>query len=217
MEIPARLFSTARDQGVIRPMETQAIKHHCSLYADDVIMFVHPEATEAVAVKEILRIFGEAGLKTNLSKCSITMVFGNQDSLPQLQSILDCQLVEFPITYLGLPLSTRKVPRTRIQATVDAVARRLPTCHGPLMARSGRLVWIKSVLAGPYLHHDSGRPAALGKKGNRCNMQALPLDRERRIHPRKDLGGLGVPDLYFTEIALQARWLWLRHTDEQRA
>lgn len=105
----------------------------------------------------------------------------------------------------------------RIQATVDAVARRLPTCHGPLMARSGRLVWIKSVLAGPYLHHDSGRPAALGKKGNRCNMQALPLDRERRIHPRKDLGGLGVPDLYFTEIALQARWLWLRHTDEQRA
>lgn len=31
-----------------------------------------------------------------------------------------------------------------------------------------------------------------------------------------DLGGLGVPDLHLTGIALQARWLWLRHTDETR-
>jgi hypothetical protein len=32
-----------------------------------------------------------------------------------------------------------------------------------------------------------------------------------------DLGGLGVPDLHLTGIALQARWLWLRHIDETRA
>lgn len=32
-----------------------------------------------------------------------------------------------------------------------------------------------------------------------------------------DLGGLGIPDLRLTGIALQTRWLWLRHVDEQRA
>jgi len=34
----------------------------------------------------------------------------------------------------------------QLQSVVEAVARKLPPCHGSLMARSGRLVWIKSVL-----------------------------------------------------------------------
>lgn len=33
----------------------------------------------------------------------------------------------------------------------------------------------------------------------------------------KELGGLGVPDLRLTSIALQTKWLWLQHTDSQRA
>lgn len=32
-----------------------------------------------------------------------------------------------------------------------------------------------------------------------------------------DLDELGIPDLHLTGIALQMRWLWLRHTDEQCA
>ena len=34
----------------------------------------------------------------------------------------------------------------QLQSVVEAVARKLPPCHGSFMARSGRLVWIKSVL-----------------------------------------------------------------------
>jgi hypothetical protein len=148
MEVLGRLFCAARQEGIIRPLESPAIKHHCSIYADDVIMFIHPDVVEAAAVKEILRMFGDiSGLRTNLAKCSITPIFADNEVLPELQHIIGCQLAEFPITYLGLSLSTRKIPKNRVQATVDAVARKLPACHGPLMARSGRLVWIKSVLA----------------------------------------------------------------------
>lgn len=32
-----------------------------------------------------------------------------------------------------------------------------------------------------------------------------------------DLGGLGIPDLRLTTIALQSRWLWLQQADERRA
>jgi hypothetical protein len=35
--------------------------------------------------------------------------------------------------------------------------------------------------------------------------------------PPTDLGGLGIPDLRLASIALQARWLWLKHTDATRA
>jgi hypothetical protein len=31
------------------------------------------------------------------------------------------------------------------------------------------------------------------------------------------LGGLGIPDLHLTAIALQARWLWLQQADESQA
>lgn len=114
------------------------------MYADDVILFIHPDAAEGAAVKEVLRIFGEAsGLRTNLSKCSITPIFGADQALPDLQTILGCQISEFPIRYLGLPLSTRRIPKSchrrasglrTIQLTVDAIAKKLPPCHGPLMA-----------------------------------------------------------------------------------
>lgn len=98
----------------------------------------HTLASEAAAIKEILKIFGEAsGLRINLSKCSITPVYGADQAMPELQQILGCQVVEFPTKYLGLPLGTRKISKTYVQQTVDAVSRKLLACHGSLMARSG--------------------------------------------------------------------------------
>lgn len=147
MDVLHRLVAKACDDGVLRPMLLHRVKFQCSLYADDVILFIRPTVQEAMAVKEILAIFGEAtGLKTNLSKCSIMPIFGGEEALDEIVHILGCQVQHFPLRYLGLPLSTKKVPKAEFQSLVEAVARKLPSCHGSLMARSGRLVWIKSVL-----------------------------------------------------------------------
>jgi hypothetical protein len=231
MEVFVRLFATATEQGIIRPMGTPSIKHHCSLYADDVILFMHLEAREARAIKELLRIFGEAsGLHTNMAKCSITPIYGSEDSLPQLQEILGCRISEFPITYLGMPLSTKKIPKARIQATVDSVARRLPPCHGPLMVKSGRLVWIKSVLAAVpiYTTIADGLPPWAREEIDSICRRFLWMGIEGFVRRKcmvvwptvcrpTDLGGLGIPDLHLTSTALQTRWLWLRHTDDTHA
>jgi hypothetical protein len=66
--------------------------------------------------------------------------------LDDIVRILGCQVQQFPLHFLGLPLTTKKVPKVKHQALVEAVARKLPPYHGSLMARSGRLVWTKSVL-----------------------------------------------------------------------
>jgi hypothetical protein len=98
-----------------------------------------------MAVKEILRVFGEAtGLKTNLAKCSITPIYGGQDTLDDIVTILGCQVKQFPIKYLGLPLTTKKIPKDEYHSLVEAIARKMSPCHGSLMAWSGRLIWIKS-------------------------------------------------------------------------
>jgi hypothetical protein len=69
-----------------------------------------------------------------------------EEYLLEIVDILGCQVQQFPIRYLGLPLSTRSVPKASLYALVEQVANKLPPCKGSLMARSGRLIWIMSVL-----------------------------------------------------------------------
>jgi hypothetical protein len=147
MDILHRLFLKAVDDGVLKRMRPSVVRYQCSFYANDVIMFIRPTVQEATAVKEILQIFGSAsGLHINLAKCSITPIYGGEDVLDQTVGILGCQVQPFPIKYLGLPLSTRPIPKANYLAVVEQVARKMPPCHGALMARSGRLIWVKSVL-----------------------------------------------------------------------
>ena len=78
MDVLDRLFKLATVMGALQPLELPAIKFQCSLYADDVILFIQPTVAEAQAVQRVLHIFGEAaGLKTNLAICSITFIFGD--------------------------------------------------------------------------------------------------------------------------------------------
>jgi hypothetical protein len=91
MDVLHKLFAKACSDGVLRRMEPNEVKFQCSLYGDDVILFIRLTVQEATAVKEILRIFGEAsGLQTNLAKCSITPIFGGEDVLEQIVAILGC-------------------------------------------------------------------------------------------------------------------------------
>jgi hypothetical protein len=91
MDVLHRLFAKANRDGVLRPLQLPEIKFQCSIYADDVILFIRPSVHEAAAVKHILHVFGEAsGLKTNLSKCSVTTIFGGEEALPEIVNVLGC-------------------------------------------------------------------------------------------------------------------------------
>jgi hypothetical protein len=231
MDVLHKLFAKATRDGVLRPLPIPEIKFHCSLYTDDVILFIRPTVQEATAVKRIQQVFGEAsGLMTNLSKCSVTSIFGGGDTLPEIISILGCQIQEFPIRYLVLQLSTKKLPKTHVHSIAEAVARKLPPCHGSLMARSGRLVWIKSVLRAVPIYSmmaDSLPPWAIKEIDSICRRffwvgGDAPIRGKAMVAwptacGPTEYGGLGISDLKLVGYALQARWLWLQKTDTLRA
>lgn len=138
----------AQHENVLQPIGVPAIKHHCSLYTDDAILLVAPSADEARAVKHILQTFGDAtGLVTNVDKCSITPIFGEQAALEAFHEVLPCPIVNFPIKYWGVPLSTKTLPKSQYRPLIDKVAAKLPTWQGKLMNRSGRLTLVKSTLS----------------------------------------------------------------------
>jgi hypothetical protein len=148
MDTLSRLFGKASEQGLLQPIGHPTIKFQCSLYADDVILFASPTVLEARVIARIMTIFGDAsGLKTNLSKCSITPIHGAHELLNELQEVLHCQISQFPITYLGIPLSTGPILRSYIRPIIDKVTVKLPGWKGPLMPKSGQLVLTKAVLS----------------------------------------------------------------------
>ncbi|WVZ77404.1 hypothetical protein U9M48_025274 [Paspalum notatum var. saurae] len=93
MEVLSRLFSRAEAAGLLPPLEIPAVRNRCSLYADNVILFVNPIPSEAQAVKQLLRLFGDAaGLKINLHKCSVSPVScqERERELSAITDILNC-------------------------------------------------------------------------------------------------------------------------------
>ncbi|WVZ55317.1 hypothetical protein U9M48_005990, partial [Paspalum notatum var. saurae] len=225
-----RLFDEAVRRGVLSGPDIPRVKYHCSLYADDIVLFFDASTAEALAVKRILRAFGDAsGLVANLAKCSITPIGVDEDTTAAIAQVLECRVADFPIRYLGIPLSSGPLPRVEVHRVVEAVQRRLPACHGPLMARSGRLVWVKSVLMAMPIFAMMGNSLPIWAKeeidamcrrflwaGGDQSVKGRCLVSWPVIARPKPLGGLGIPDLKLFSIALQARWLWLQRTDEER-
>jgi hypothetical protein len=74
------------------------LSSNAAYIADDVIIFIWTTMQEARAVKEILNVFeAVSGLRTNLAKCSITPIYGAEESMEEIVSILGCQVQAFPI------------------------------------------------------------------------------------------------------------------------
>uniref|UniRef100_A0A453EYD0 Reverse transcriptase domain-containing protein n=1 Tax=Aegilops tauschii subsp. strangulata TaxID=200361 RepID=A0A453EYD0_AEGTS len=102
--------------------------------------------SDITAVKEILGLFGGAsGLKVNYAKSSATVLHWEQVAT-EIITGLGCTTAALPVTYLGIPLTTRRPSAGQLQPLVDRVAGRLPTWKAWLMNRADRLALVKSVL-----------------------------------------------------------------------
>jgi hypothetical protein len=66
---------------------------------------------------------------------SITPIFGDDDGVLEFQQELPCQIQQFPIKYLGVPLSTDPLPRGAVCPIVNKVAAKLVLWHGSLMSK----------------------------------------------------------------------------------
>jgi hypothetical protein len=118
------------------------------LYSDDLILFLGPVSTDLQFSKSILTVFEKAfGLGCNFSKCQIVPIRCDASQVQMVQELLPCSIAEFPIKYLGLPLSVGKVPKAVLHALVDQMVDRLPSWKGLLMHSSGQLTLIKTTLA----------------------------------------------------------------------
>jgi hypothetical protein len=65
---------------------------------------------------------------------------------------LPCRLDEFPVKYLGLPLSLKKLTKSQLQPLIDRLVD-LPKWKADLMTRAERAVLMRSVLTATIIYH----------------------------------------------------------------
>jgi hypothetical protein len=66
MDVLSWLVEKATGEGYLQPLSSRQLRHRISLYADDVTLFLRPDAADIALVLDLLRLFGKAsGLHTN--------------------------------------------------------------------------------------------------------------------------------------------------------
>jgi hypothetical protein len=70
----------------------------------------------------------------------------DEDHTQLATTLFPCQLVDFLLKYLGIPLSIRKLLKSALHPLLDKMSDKLPVWKGRLMNRSGRLTLVKTTL-----------------------------------------------------------------------
>lgn len=110
MDVLNSLFTKVGDMGLLQPLTSRCQAHRISLYANNVALFIWPMEEEMNLTMNILSWFGEASrLYTNLQKSCVIPIRCEDNQMEMVGQTLPFTLAEFWCTYLGLPISDKKL------------------------------------------------------------------------------------------------------------
>lgn len=67
---------------MLTPLPDKAVKCRASVYADDLVVFLHPSAQDFTCIRQFLDLFaGASDLSTNLDKCTMTPILCSQEDI----------------------------------------------------------------------------------------------------------------------------------------
>jgi hypothetical protein len=204
------MIKLADSRGLFSPLRPRSIKQRVSLYADDVVVFLSPVVLDLVMIRAILDFFPRtSGLATNINKSKAFPIRCDEEQLSVITHTLGCQCADFPCTYLGVPLSPKRLPKSAMQSVIDKVARST-LCAIPVHISMATKIAPWAIRAIEKLVRGflwCGSEVAVGGK---CAVAwvnaACPVQH----------GGLGIPNLQLMGFALRLRWLWLDRVDSDK-
>ena len=78
--------------------------------------------SDANAAKQLLNIFADAlGLVSNMEKSFVSALDCDDQILNEISQVLNCSIVQLPISYLGLSLHVRKARKSDFRALIEKI------------------------------------------------------------------------------------------------
>jgi len=134
---------------MIKGLEVGCKKVHLShlQFADDPLILMTAGVGYLQQVKKILLSFQSfLGLAINYNKLGLIVIEKKDQWADSAAQMLDCMLVQLPITYLGVPLGANMRRFSLWQCIIEKIQNRLGSWKTGCISRAGRLVLIKAIL-----------------------------------------------------------------------
>jgi hypothetical protein len=148
------ILRKATDQGHIQRIRGRVPTIRTSLYADDAAIFMAPIKDDINFLASTLHQFGDVtGLVTNCSKSQVAPIRCMGLDLDHILHAFPANHTNFPMKYLGLPLSITRLKRIHFQPLEDKVAAKLVPWLGKHVTMAGRATLVKSVLTSIVIYY----------------------------------------------------------------
>ncbi|XP_078169794.1 uncharacterized protein LOC144564134 [Carex rostrata] len=188
------------------------------------------ELRQIQILKIVLTAFESiSGLAVNLNKSELLTTGIPQETGQELALAMGCKLGQFPLTYLGLPLSNKKLPKTAYLPLIQRFSARLAGWAATNLSIAGRLTLLNAVLSAlpTYFMSCLKLPVWVIKDidkirrhflwhGVTQQKKKLNLANWKMICKPKQLGGLGIMELFVFNDAMLAKWYWQWANPERR-
>nr|CAD1830600.1 unnamed protein product [Ananas comosus var. bracteatus] len=120
VDVLFRLLQIATTARLVPDLGIGNARLHTLQFADDLIIFFDGSSRSDAIIKLILDDFaGCSGLSINYSKSSVTPINVPVPQAASLAISLGCTVKDFPLTYLGLPLSPKRLRRADFMLLIE--------------------------------------------------------------------------------------------------
>jgi hypothetical protein len=187
-----------------------------------------PKEQQISALKIILQVYGQiSDLQVCMDKSELMITTSQQEIIQQLADTMGCKAGSFPIKYLGLPLSNKKLAKEHYRELIHRVQKKLANWKASLLSSGGRLTLINSALTPMLIFFMSTfhLPIWVIKEIDKIKRRFLWHGQKEHTTARymslvnwkivttpKNKGGLEILDLHIMNQALLTKiiWKWIK-------
>jgi hypothetical protein len=167
-----------------------------------------------------------SGLKINFNKSEVLMISQDCEKVIFFADIMNCDTGEWPIKYLGVPVTSSKLHIADWMPVDEKLLKRLDGWKGNALSFGGRLILINSCLSSIPTYYMSMHmlPKTIRKRMDRTRKRFFwqgggekrkyYLFKWSKITRPKQKGGLGIKDLRKMNISLLCKWWWKLEHEE---
>lgn len=146
-----KAISKGHIKGVLGHLIPEGISH--IQYADDTAIMIDGSIQSIRNLKLILYYFEWlSGLKINFHKSEVYVFGYSQQDKENMVNMMHCVLGEFPMKYLGIPISDHHLSMGAFSPTLQKMIKRLDPWKGRHITSRGRQILTNSCLSSIPLH-----------------------------------------------------------------
>ena len=124
-------------------------------YADDTIVCLKDNMDNARNVKLLYIYEMMSGLKINFIKSEVLLINGDDEKRLLYADLFNCQMGNFPIRYLGVPVSPSRLHVRDWTPLLEKNEKNLAMWKGSSLSIAGRTTLINSSLSSSFIYHMS--------------------------------------------------------------